>query len=801
MVNRCFVFIWGAILMAMLQTALAGELKLWYESPAPEWLEGLPVGNGSLMAVALGGVHQEIIQLNEETLWSGHLVERDNPEGAAHLDQIRQLIFDGQYYKAEQLVKEKMFGRSLEFGKNAYQTLGDLKFSFHYPDITNDITDYHRELDLETAIIRISYKVGETTYTRELFSSAADQALVLRLSCDRPGGLDFIAELGRPGAHVELIKPGRIVMSGMAGYPPYPAWEGVHFESQLQFEIDGGEAFKRETDIHIKGADTVIMKLVAATDYRGIDPHRTCELRMASLIGKKYGELEQAHVADYQELFNRVEMELGNSRIKKAKTNLFHGKAPVESLPTNKRIAAMAQGVEDPQMVELYFQYGRYILISASRPGTMAINLWGKWVNSTAPSYDADYHTNINIPMNYWPAGVCNLTECHTPFFNLIDSLRVNGRASAETTYGCDGFVAHHATDHTYFTAAIGAPPHGMWPMTPAWGCHQMWQHYLFTGDRKYLEEKSYPVMKEAAEFFVDYLVEDPNSGYLVSGPSTSPENRFITPDGKTASLSMGPTMDMQLIRDLFSNCIAASEELNRDKDFRRKLEKMLPLLLPMQIGEDGRLLEWALPFEEHDPGHKHISHLWGLLEGKLISPDGTPELAAAARKSLDLRVELGTAKTQVFRAMTSWVMSAYNRLWDGEESYRQLRYIIGQSSTSNLMATSYQGMNRKMWETDANLGATLGIAEMFLQSHTGSIHLLPALPSALDTGSIKGLLARGAFEVDLEWSEGELISLSVRSLQGGVCTLKYGEKRIEFQTIAGQEYHFDKTLEKIENS
>ena len=788
----------SCILIGYGPTGVGQDLKLWYTSPAPEWLEGLPIGNGRLMAVVLGGIYQEKIQLNEETLWSGHLVERDHPEGAKHLDEIRQMMFEGKYHLAEQLVKEKMLGRSLEPGKDAYQTLGDLKLSFQYPDITAEISDYYRALDLETACVSISYKHGHTLYTREVFSSAADQAIVMRLTADQPNGLDFIAEFSRPHADVQFVGSNQIVLSGMASYPPEKEWTGVHYESQMIIQSNRGDIVPTSKGLHISQADTVLIKLVAATDYRRADPHQTCNSRLGEVDHQNYSSLKQAHIRDYQSLFKRVEMMLGSSKIKPSKTNLYHGKAPVASLPTDQRIEAVGQGVEDPDLIKLYFQFGRYLLISASRPGTLAINLWGKWVNSMAPSYDADYHTNINIPMNYWPAEICNLAECHRPFFDLIDALRPNGRMTAKTTYGCHGFVAHHATDHTYFTAAIGAPPHGMWPLTPAWGCHQMWDHYLFTRDRSYLEDHSYPIMREAAEFFIDYLIEDPHTGYLVSGPSTSPENRFITENEKVVSLSMGPTMDMQLIRDLFTNCIAASRELDMDEDFRGLLEEMLPRLLPMQIGADGRLLEWSKPFKEHDIGHKHISHLWGLLEGNQITPEGTPELAKAAQESLNVRVKYGTAITQVFRAMTAWVMSGYNRLWDGDEAYKHLKYAIGQSATTNLMATSYQGMNRKMWETDANFGFTSCIAEMFLQSHTDYVHLLPALPSQLDVGHVKGLRARGAFEVDVSWDQGKLIMVRIKSLAGEKCKLRYGQEKVEFNTTVGEEYRFDGTLARI---
>jgi len=525
----------------------------------------------------------------------------------------------------------------------------------------------------------------------------------------------------------------------------------------------------------------VTIRLVAASDYRGEDAHAGCERRLAAIERKSFGEMRRAHVAEHGRLFRRVALSLPETEVAK--------------LPTDKRLAALAEGAEDPQLIALYFQFGRYLLVSSSRPGSMAVNLWGKWVKDLDPAYNADYHTNINIQMNYWPAEVCNLAECHEPFFDLLDNLRPRGRITARETYGCGGFVAHHATDAWHYTSAIGNPPYAMWPMAPAWSCHHLWEHYRFGGDREYLAERSYPIMKEAAEFFVDYLVEHPKTGYMVSGPSTSPENRFRTAEGEVVSLSMAPTMDTQLIYDLLSNCIEAGEILGRDELFREQLKGLRDRLMPMQIGDDGRLLEWSEPFEEQNPGHRHISHLWGLSPGDQITAEDTPALFEAARTSLDVRVAHGAAASPEYRGITAWVINCYTRLGDGDRAYGHLHDILTESSWPNLFAVGVRGREREMFETDVNLGACAAIAEMLLQSHAGSIHLLPALPRDLPEGSVKGLRARGGFEVDLAWANRKLGLVTVRSLNGGPCRLKCGEQVMEFETVAGEEYRLDGAL------
>ena len=780
---QAIIQIFLCVLLGLSSTfCVCQDLLLWYKQPAMEWTEGLPVGNGRLMGMVKGDIHHEVIQVNEETIWTGQPTQRDKPGASKHLTQIRQLMFEGKYVEAERLVVEKMLGLRLAFGMHTYQTLGDLKLDFEYQSLEPAV-EYHRELDLDKAIVKVSYKVGEVTFTREIFSSAVDQAIVIRLSCDKPGQLSFSAGLSRPRSVVDSVAPNGIAMRGVALPNVRAGWAGVSFESQLKVETKNGMVRATSKGLRVKNADQVTLRMVAATDYRGEDPRAVCEKRLIDAGKKNYRHLRKDHMTEHRRLFRRVAMNLGQE--------------PAAHLPTDERLKAFRQGADDPQFIALYFQFGRYLLISSSRPGSMAVSLWGKWMNGLEPAYNSDYHININIQMNYWPAEVCNLGECHEPFFDLLDSLRPRGRITARETYNCRGFVAHHATDPWYYTSAIGNPPYGMWPMAPAWSCQHLWEHYLFGGDNAYLAERSYPIMKEAAQFFLDYLVVHPKTGYLVSGPSTSPENRFFTDDGDVASLSMAPTMDNQLINDLFNNCIEASKVLGIDVAFRKQLQALRKRLPPMQIGSDGRLLEWSEEFKEHNKGHRHISHLWGLCPGNQITAEDTPALFEAARKSLDFRVEHGAAASPEYQGIAAWVLCSYTRLLDGNKAYKHLRDILGKSSWSNLFAVGERGRQRKMFETDVNFGATSAIAEMLLQSHTGAISILPALPSALPAGEVKGLRARGAFDVDLDWLDGKLVTATIKSLKGRPCKLKYGEKLIEFDTQVGGIYRFDSDLIK----
>ncbi len=755
----------------------AGALTLVYDKPASKWVEALPIGNGRLGAMIYGGTEKERIQFNEDTFWAGSPYDPSNPDAFRYLDDARKLIFAGKEKEAQDMIDKFMMGKPMQ--QASYQPVGDITLEF---EGHGKPTGYKRTLNISDATAEVRYRIGETVYTREIFSSFADNVIVIRLTADKPGSISFTAALSTPQEKSKIdAMPGIALGMSVTGPDINGIAGGVECFSMLRATIKNGSRVLEDNKIVVKDADSAILFLSCNTNFvnyndLGGEPAPIAQKAIERVERRLFEQLKTDHTKIYRPLFERVQIDFGTTA--------------ASARTTDRRISEFKDS-NDPQLVALYFQFGRYLLISSSMPGTQPANLQGIWNENVTPPWSSKYTVNINTEMNYWPAESTNLAQCHQPLFDLIEDISKTGRKTARAFYDANGWVCHHNTDIWRATAPISSAFYGFWPTGGAWLCQHLWYHYEYSGDREFLEY-AYPIMKGAAEFFVDTLVEDSRYPWLVTVPSLSPENAAKP----GVSICSGPTMDSQIIRDLFGNCITASQILGKDDEFRKILEEKIELLAPTQISEAGHIQEWIDDIDLQVPeiNHRHISHLYGLFPSSQINAKDTPELFAAARKSLHLRGDGGTGWSK------AWKINLWARLQEGNRAYLLLTSLITTGTYPNMFDS------HPPFQIDGNFGGTSGICEMLMQSYSqydrgrlaGRILILPALPDKLANGSVTGLRARGGFNVYIKWQGGSLVETIIVSDNGNPLTLEYKGKTITTETLRRQVLRFNKDLLKI---
>lgn len=705
------------------------ELLLWYNKPALEWVEALPIGNGRLGAMIFGDPSQEHVQINEDTIWRGKPHDYAHEGAHNYLEEIRRLLFEGKQREAEVLAAEEFM--SVPLYQKAYQPFCDLQLDFQFDQ--EEVTDYHRYLDLEQAVAGVTFAHKNVNYRREYLASNPDQSIWIHCDADQKGMVNFQVALTSPHQECKISESGNSL--NLEGEVEA---DGIRFAARLVVNSEGGQVFAEEVDgqwcIKVKNADEATIIFVGASsfiNFRDIsgDPVADCTSYMDGLPEMSYQKIRNNHIEDYSQLFSSVEFSLGNELI---------------DLPTDQRLKNY-NIAQDPQLAVLYLQYGRYLMVSGSRPGTTALNLQGIWNDSLHPAWDSKYTCNINLEMNYWLAEPANLAACHQPLFNLLKVVSETGRRVATEHYNCRGWVLHHNTDIWGGTAPINASDHGIWPTGGAWLCEHIWKHYLYHQDLEFLQEY-YPIMREAALFFIDFLVEDPETGWLISTPSNSPE---------IGGLVAGPTMDHQIIRSLFKNCIEAGQVLNLDSDLGKELTAKVERIAPNKIGRHGQLQEWMADLDNPNEKHRHVSHLWGLHPGNEISPSLDRKFSDAARQTLEHRGDQGTGWSM------AWKINFWARLQDGERAAKLFETLISEGTYPNLFDA------HPPFQIDGNFGAAAGVIEMFVQSHLGYTQFLPALPKTFLQGSISGIRVEGGFTVDLTWDSGELTLATITSHSG----------------------------------